>query len=173
MIQPFESNHPQLASGVYIAPNATVIGNTTLGADVSIWFGAVVRGDVGKIHIGARTNIQDLSVIHVSTGTHDTHVGAGVTVGHRVILHGCSIADHVLVGMGAIIMDGVEIGRHCLIGAGALLPPGKIIPEGSLVMGAPGRVVRGLTDAERLQISESAAHYVELGRIYARAAARV
>ncbi len=168
MIKSFEGASPVLAPGAWVAENATVLGQVVLEADVSIWYGSVVRGDVGKISIGARTNIQDLSVVHITGGFMDTVIGSDVTVGHRAILHGCTVADHVLVGMGAILLDGVTVGEYSLIGAGAVLPPGMQVPPHSVVMGAPGKVVRALRDHERQIIDESAPHYVELARRHAR-----
>lgn len=163
MISSFEMRAPKLGKNIFVAPSAHVMGQVELGDDVNIWYGCVLRGDVGKITVGARTNIQDLSVMHVTSGQFDTHIGANVTVGHRAILHGCTVHDNVLVGMGATVMDGVVVEPYCVIGAGALLSPGKRIPSGSLVTGAPGRVVRQLTDSERHAIDESAQHYVDLG----------
>jgi carbonic anhydrase/acetyltransferase-like protein (isoleucine patch superfamily) len=166
----FEACRPQLGRDVFVAPTATVLGQVWLGDVASIWYGTVLRGDVGQIRVGTRTNIQDGCVLHVTGGVHDTEVGDDVTVGHRVILHGCRIASRVLVGMGAVVMDGVEVGEHCLIAAGTLLPPGKKIPPGSMVMGAPGKVVRPLNDSEISHIAASAAHYVELAARHAAAA---
>jgi carbonic anhydrase/acetyltransferase-like protein (isoleucine patch superfamily) len=117
--------------------------------------------------VGSRTNIQDLSVVHVTTDTADAHIGSDVTIGHRAILHGCTIADHVLVGMGAIILDHAEIGDFCIVGAGAVVPPGKRILAGSLVLGSPARVLRAVTDAERALIEQSARRYVDLAAAHA------
>ncbi|HET6346277.1 MAG TPA: gamma carbonic anhydrase family protein [Myxococcota bacterium] len=166
----FEASRPQVGRDVFVAPTATVLGQVWLGDAASVWYGSVLRGDVGQIRVGARTNIQDACVLHVTGGVHDTEVGDDVTVGHRVVLHGCRIASQVLVGMGAVIMDDVEVGERCLIAAGSLLPPGKKIPPGSMVMGAPGKVVRPLTDAEVAHIAASAAHYVELAARHGAAA---
>jgi carbonic anhydrase/acetyltransferase-like protein (isoleucine patch superfamily) len=162
MIAPFEGHAPELGPGAFVAEGASVLGQVTLGADASVWYGSVLRGDVGTIVIGPRSNIQDLSVVHVTTGAHDAFIGADVTVGHRVIVHGCRVGDRVLVGMGAILLDGVEVGDDCFIAAGALLTPGTKVPPGSMVMGAPGKVVRPLRDQERQLIAISATHYVEL-----------
>ena len=166
MLIRFEGHSPSRGEGVYIAPGASVIGRVSLGNQASVWPGTVLRGDVGSITIGARTNIQDLTVVHVSSGTHDTVVGDDVTVGHGCILHGCTIQSHVLVGMGAVVMDGAEIGAYSLIGAGALVTPGKRIPERSLVLGSPARVARQVTEAELEQIRYSAEHYVQLAQRY-------
>jgi len=163
----FEDHEPRLGRGAWVAPSADVIGDVELGEDASVWYGAVVRGDVMPIRIGARTNVQDLTVVHVTSGAHPTTVGDDVTVGHRVILHGCTVEHHCLVGMGAILLDGVHVEPYCLIGAGALVTGGTHIPAGSLVLGSPARVVRPVTDADRRAFEASAAHYVELARRHA------
>ena len=162
MISPFETHHPRLGQGAWVAPSAQVMGQVTLGDAANIWYGSVLRGDVGTITIGPRTNIQDLSVVHVTTGLYDTVLGADITVGHRVILHGCTVANEVLVGMGAILLDGAQVGEQCIVGAGATITQGKVIPPRSLVLGAPARVVRTVSDNEIMHIRASAAHYVEL-----------
>ncbi|MDD4658632.1 MAG: gamma carbonic anhydrase family protein [Eubacteriales bacterium] len=131
----------------YIHPAATVMGHVTLGEYVNIWPAAVVRADMAPIQIGDWTNVQDGCVLHVDTGL-PLLIGSNVTIGHRAVLHSCTIHDNCLIGMGAIILDGAEIGENCLIAAGSLVPPGKTIPPNSLVMGQPGRVVRQLTQAE-------------------------
>jgi carbonic anhydrase/acetyltransferase-like protein (isoleucine patch superfamily) len=148
------------AEGRYwIAPNAAVIGKVTVGEGVGVWFGAVARGDQEMITIGADTNVQDLCVMHTDSGFPVT-IGAGCTIGHRAIIHGCTIGDNVLVGMGAILLNGARIGNDCLIGAGALVPEGREIPPGSLVLGMPGKVTRPLTADEIARNRWSAAHYV-------------
>jgi carbonic anhydrase/acetyltransferase-like protein (isoleucine patch superfamily) len=148
------------AEGSYwVAPTAAVIGNVRLAEGVGIWFGAVLRGDNELIDIGRDTNVQDLTVMHTDP-SYPLSIGAGCTIGHRAILHGCTVADNVLVGMGAIILNGAHIGKNSLIGAGALVPEGREIPEGSLVVGTPGKVVRSLTDEQIGRLRESAAHYV-------------
>lgn len=166
-VRSYDGIAPQLAAGVWVAPSADVVGEVILGEDVNIWYGAVLRGDVAPIVVGARSNIQDLAMVHATKGVSRTIVGADVTVGHGAILHGCRIADFCLIGMGAIVLDNVEVGEYCLIGAGALLAPGKKIPPGSVVMGNPGRIVREVTDAERRQFEASARHYVEYARRHA------
>ncbi|HLT31807.1 MAG TPA: gamma carbonic anhydrase family protein [Myxococcaceae bacterium] len=163
----FKGIRPTLGPGAWVAGSAEVIGDVVLGEGASVWYQSVLRGDVQPIRIGARTNIQDLSVVHVTSFTHPTTVGEDVTVGHRAILHGCTLGDRVLVGMGAIVMDGVVVGDDCIIGAGALLTPGTQVPPGSMVLGSPGRVKRPLTDEERQFLGLSAAHYVELARKHA------
>jgi len=144
----------------WIAPNATLIGDVELKADASVWFGAVLRGDNEPIVVGLRSNVQDLSVIHTDIGFPAT-IGADCTIGHRAILHGCTIGDNSLVGMGAIVLNGAAIGRNCLVGAGALIPEGKQIPDNSLVIGAPGRVVRELHAAAIDALGAAASHYVQ------------
>jgi carbonic anhydrase/acetyltransferase-like protein (isoleucine patch superfamily) len=157
---------PRLADEVFIADHASVIGDVEIGRASSIWFGTVVRGDVMPIRIGAETSIQDNSVIHVTSHVAGTTVGDRVTVGHRVILHACVVEDDCLIGMGSILLDRVRVGRGSFVGAGALITPGTEIPPGSFVIGSPARVKRPVTDAERMWITSSAAHYVELTRSY-------
>jgi carbonic anhydrase/acetyltransferase-like protein (isoleucine patch superfamily) len=147
-----------------VAPDATVIGNVTLGADASVWYGTVVRGDVGKITIGEGSNIQDNSVIHVETGLHDCHVGKHVTVGHMVMLHGCVIGDGALIGIGAIVLNGAEVGENSIVAAGSLVTPGTKIPPGVLALGSPCKVKRPLTEEELEQGRKGAHHYVKLAR---------
>jgi Carbonic anhydrases/acetyltransferases, isoleucine patch superfamily len=143
-----------------------VIGDVEIGEDSSVWFGSVVRGDVNYIRIGARTNIQDHTIIHVNTGTHPTILEDEITVGHRVTLHGCYVESGCLVGIGSIILDGARIGRQSLIAAGSLVTPNTQIPPRSLVMGAPARVKRELTDDELANISRNCQSYVELKQAY-------
>jgi gamma-carbonic anhydrase len=168
MIRPFGGKAPQIAGGAWVADNATVIGDVSLGENASIWYGAVIRADVEKIRIGADSNIQDNSVIHVDSSGFSTVVGERVTVGHRVVLHGCHIGDGALIGIGAIVMNGAQVGEGALIAAGALVPPGAKIPPGVLAVGAPAKVKRPLTDEEKEHLRYSAAHYVELAREHAR-----
>ena len=155
-----------MGRNVYISENAMVIGEVILGDKVSIWFGAVIRGDMHYIRIGNRTNIQDNSVVHVTTAVSPTTIGANVTVGHGAIIHGCTIGDDCLIGMGAILMDDAVIGAGSLIGAGALIPPNMIIPENSLVVGAPGKVVRDVNTTEKAMILERPQEYIDLAAIY-------
>ncbi len=154
------------AGDYWIAPDARVIGTVTLGVDVGVWFGAVLRGDNERITVGAGTNIQEHSVLHTDMGFPLT-IGAGCTIGHRAILHGCTIGDNSLVGMGAIILNGARIGANSLVGAGALVPEGKDYPDGSLIVGVPGRVVRALDDAQIERLRQSAASYVANWRRFA------
>jgi len=160
IIKPYRGIYPRIHHSVYLSENVYVIGDVEIGEDSSLWFGAVVRGDVNYIRIGRRTNIQDNSVVHVTHETAPTIVGDEVTVGHRVILHGCVLGNRILVGMGAILMDGVEVEDNVIIGAGALVTQNKKIPSGVLVAGVPAKVVRDLKEEEIKMIKESADNYV-------------
>ena len=166
MIKNFQNKQPQLGEDIYVSENAMVIGDVTLGDEVNIWFGAVLRGDMHYIKIGNRTNIQDNSVVHVTTGASPTNIGNGVTVGHGAIIHGCTIEDDCLIGMGAILMDDAIIGAGSLIGAGALIPPNIKIPKNSLVVGSPGKVIRQIKEVEREMILERPQEYIDLASIY-------
>ena len=150
----------------WIAPTATVLGNVIMQKNASVWFGAVVRGDNEPITIGENSNVQDNSVLHTDIGFPLT-IGAGVTVGHLVMLHGCTIGDGSLIGIGAIVLNGARIGRNCLIGAGALITEGKEIPDNSMVVGSPGKVIRTLSEDQLAGIAAGAAHYVENWKRYA------
>jgi len=160
------AKRPVIAASAWIAPNAIVIGDVRLADNASIWWNAVLRGDNDPIEIGANTNIQDGSVLHTDAGVPMT-LGRDITVGHLVMLHGCSIGDGSLIGIKSVILNGAVIGRDCLIGANTLIPEGKVIPERSLVMGSPGKVVRELTDENVARLRRAAAHYVENARRYA------
>jgi gamma-carbonic anhydrase len=166
IVRPFGGVHPQLGHEVHLAESATVIGDVVLGDETSVWFGAIVRGDVGAVRIGRRTNVQDLTMVHVTGGEADTTIGDEVTIGHRVVLHGCRVEDGCLIGIGAIVLDHCVVGEGSLVGAGALLTPGTRIPPRSLVLGAPARVVRPLRDEEARMGSEGAARYVALASAY-------
>jgi carbonic anhydrase/acetyltransferase-like protein (isoleucine patch superfamily) len=168
-IRPFLDTRPVLGERVYVDPAASVIGDVVLGDDVSIWPGTVVRGDVNHIRIGARTNIQDGSVIHVTHEGPFTRpdgypclIGADVTIGHGAIVHACTIEDAVLIGMGATVLDGVVVKKHGFVGAGAVVSPGKTVGEGELWLGNPARCARRLSDKEIEQLYYSAKHYVRL-----------
>lgn len=158
----YEGIWPKLGDDVFIAEGAKVIGDVHIGDEANIWYNCVVRADVEPIHIGARTNIQDLTVIHVTGDEHATEIGDDVTVGHRAILHGCTVDDESLIGMGATLLDGVHVEENCLIGADALLTPGTHVPAGSVALGSPAKIVRDVTDEERREFAESALHYVDL-----------
>ena len=157
--------HPVLGRDAWVAPNATIIGDVRLGDNASIWWNAVLRGDNDTISIGANSNIQDGSVLHVDKGVPLT-IGANVTVGHLVVLHGCTVGDDSLIGIKSVILNKAVIGRHCLIGANSLIPEGKVIPDRSLVMGSPGKVVRELTDEEVARLQNSARGYVANAQRY-------
>ena len=163
-VRPFKGILPKLGARVFVADTARVIGDVELGADVSIWFGSVLRGDVGSIRVGARTNIQDLSMLHLSQGISSTVVGEEVTIGHHVVIHGARIGDGALIGMGAILLDNCEIGAEALVAAGAVITPGTKVPPRSLVVGSPGKVVRELRADEWPQGRLLAARYIEVAR---------
>lgn len=171
-ITPHHGIHPQLAPGAWVHPRATVIGEVALGADASVWPGAVIRGDVNSIAIGDATNIQDNSVLHVSHKSVANPaggalvIGARVTVGHAVILHACTIGDECLIGMGSIILDHAVIRKHVLLGAGSLVPEGKVLESGHLYLGRPAKPVRLLTEEEIAYFNYSARHYVKLAQSY-------
>lgn len=150
----------------FIADTARVLGRVTLGVDVNIWYGSVVRGDVGAIEIGDATNVQDNCVVHCDEGV-PNRLGARVTLGHGAIVHGAEVGDDTLIGMGAKLLAGSRVGQRCLIGAGSLVPPNMVVPDDSVVMGVPARVVRQTTPAERAYISFVPPHYVELARRHA------
>lgn len=158
-------SRPLVAEGVFIAPGAVVVGAVELGAESSIWFGSVLRGDINRIVVGARSNVQDGSVLHVSDD-HACVLGERVTVGHRAVVHACTVEDEVLVGMGAVILDGARIGARSIIAAGALVTKSMQVPPGSLVMGAPAKVVRALTAEEQAANARLALKYVEVSRRY-------
>ena len=165
-VRPFKGLNPKIADGVFIADTARVIGDVEIGVDASIWFGSVLRGDVGAIRIGARSNIQDLSMLHMSLGISNTVIGEEVTVGHGVIVHGALIGDGALIGMGAILLDNCEIGAEALIAAGAVVTAGTKIPPRTLVIGQPAKVVRDLRDDEWRQGRMLAARYVEVAQAH-------
>lgn len=156
---------PQLQEGVWIADTATVIGDVRLGKNVNVWFGAILRGDNDPITIGENTNIQDGSVLHTDDGV-PLDIGANVTVGHKVMLHGCTVGEGSLIGINAVVLNRAVIGKHCLIGANSLIPEGKVIPDRSLVCGSPGRIIRELTDHEISRLQASADGYVANAQRY-------
>ena len=158
---------PTLGRQCFVADNATLVGDVVLGSRCSIWFNAVLRGDIEGIELGDETNIQDGSVLHTDEGF-PLQIGNRVTVGHKVMLHGCQIGDGSLVGINAVVLNGAQIGKDCLIGANALVTEGKIIPDRSLVLGSPGRVIRALSDEEVAGLHDAAAHYVNNGERYLR-----
>lgn len=165
-IHPFKGVSPRLHPSVFAVEDALVIGDVEVGEQSSLWFGAIVRGDVNSIRIGARSNVQDQTVIHVTNRTHPTVVGDDVTLGHRVTLHGCTIQDRCLIGIGAIVMDGAVVSEDSMVGAGALVPPGMVVPSGTLVVGSPARVKRELTREEIAFFKKSAQNYVAYAEQY-------
>ena len=166
MIRPFRGVHPQIHPTAFIEESAQVIGDVHVGEQSSVWFNAVLRGDVFFIRIGDRTNVQDGTVIHVSSGTDETILEDEVTIGHNVTLHGCYIERGCLIGIGAIVMDGVRVGEKSLVAAGSLLTPGTIVPPQSLVMGSPARVKRALTDKEVADLDHYWQNYVAYTKVY-------
>lgn len=166
MIRTFQGIKPTIPKSCFIETTAAVIGDVVMGEDCSVWFNAVIRGDVHYIRIGSRTNVQDLCMLHVTHDTYPLVIGNDVTVGHNVVLHGCTIKDRVLVGMGAIIMDGAVIGEDSVVGAGALVVEGTVVPPKSVILGSPARVRRAVTDKELAWIKESAENYVKYARQY-------
>ena len=165
MIYDLEKNVPEISADSWVAPNAIIIGKVKLEKNSSIWFNAVLRGDIEKIIIGENSNIQDGSVLHTDPGCPLT-VGKGVTVGHMVMLHGCEISDDTLIGIGSTILNKAKIGKNCIIGANTLITENKVIPDNSLVLGSPGKVIRKVTDDEIKVICENAKHYVKNSKRY-------
>jgi carbonic anhydrase/acetyltransferase-like protein (isoleucine patch superfamily) len=165
-IRPFGDKTPKLHPSVFAMESALVIGDVEIGERSSLWPFTVIRGDVNSIRIGARTNLQDHSVIHVTTRTHPTIVGDDVTLGHRVTLHGCTIKDRCLIGIGAVVMDGAVVGEDAMVGAGALVPPNMIVPPGTLALGSPAKVKRDLSADEIAYFRTSAANYAQLAERY-------
>jgi carbonic anhydrase/acetyltransferase-like protein (isoleucine patch superfamily) len=160
LIMPFRGKAPVLGRDVWIAPTAAVIGDVELADEASVWFGAVLRGDIGPIRIGARTNVQDLACVHLTEGLSATVIGADVTIGHGAILHGCTVGDRCLIGMGSIVLDNAVIGEGSVIAAGTLVPPRMIVPPRSLVRGNPGKVIRPVSESEAEMGTYGAEHYV-------------
>ena len=165
MFYDLEDKKPKNSGENWVAPNATIIGDVTLEKNSSVWFNAVIRGDNEKIHVGEGSNVQDGSVLHTDPGC-PLRIGKDVTIGHIVMLHGCTIGDNSLIGIGAVILNNAKIGKNCIIGAKALITENKEIPDNSLVVGAPGRVVRKLTDEEIGKITENAKHYQDNWKRY-------
>ena len=166
MIKQFERIKPKLGRDVYISESAAVIGDVILGNEVNIWFGAVLRGDMHYIKVGSRSNIQDNAVVHVTTTVSPTIIGSNVTVGHGAIIHGCTIEDNCMIGMGSVVMDDAVVGEGSLIGAGALVPPNMKIPPKSLVVGMPGKIVREVSDEEFQMIIDRPQEYIDLAAQY-------
>ena len=158
-----DGTQPRVADSAWVADSAQVMGNVVLGEDSSVWFGTVIRGDTETITVGRGSNIQDASVLHADIGKPLT-IGDNVTVGHQVMLHGCTIGDECLIGIGAIVLNGAKIGRHCLVGAGALVTEGKEFPDGSMIIGSPAKAVRQLTPEQIEGLKLSAQHYMDNAR---------
>ena len=163
---PYQGATPQIAADAFIAGTARVIGDVVIGAHSSVWFGAVVRGDVNVVRIGRRTNIQDGTVIHVSSTLQGTIIGDGVTVGHMALLHACSVEDDCLIGMKSCVMDGAVVERGAIVAAGAVVPPGRRVRSGEVWAGVPAKYLRPLSAAEQSWIPESAADYCKLAAVY-------
>jgi gamma-carbonic anhydrase len=165
-VRKFGTTMPQIGDATFLAETAVVVGDVEIGSRSSVWYGAVLRGDVFHIRVGNEVSIQDNTVVHVTGGKNPTYIGDRVTIGHAAVIHGCTIEASCIIGMGAIIMDQARIGRRCIVGAGALVTPGTEIPEGHLVVGSPARIKRELTESELDWIEQSADHYVELAHRY-------
>lgn len=163
---PFKDKIPVVSASAFVAPDAWVIGDVSVGDDVSIFFNSVLRGDIQSIKVGRGTNLQEHSLVHTSHGMSPAIIGEDVTVGHRAIIHGCSIGNRCLIGMGATILDNAEVGDECIVGAHTLIPKGMKVPPRSLVIGTPGKVARQLTDDEVASLRESALGYQRLGAHY-------
>ncbi len=172
VIVAYDGKRPQLAPTVWLAPGCVVVGDVIIGEGSSVWFQTVVRGDVNSIRIGARTNVQDLSMVHVTSGKHPTVIGDDVTIGHRAVLHGCTVLDRCLIGIGAVVLDGAVVGPDAMVGAGALVPPGFVVPPGTLVLGSPAKVKRELTPSELANFRTQAASYAGYAARYRAEAAR-
>ena len=166
MIRKFNETEPKIHESVFVAENAVIIGEVEIAEGSGVWYGCVLRGDVNYIKIGRNTNIQDMTMIHVSRHDFPTIIEDEVTVGHNVTLHGCHVESNSLIGIGAVVLDGARIGRHSLVAAGSLVTPGTIIPERSLVMGSPARVKRTMTNEEIIDLEHFWRGYVELGTMY-------
>lgn len=166
MIHAYRGITPRLDESVFVAPGAHIVGDVTIGRDSSVWFNTVIRGDVHYIRIGERTNIQDGCVLHVTSGVYPLVLGSNITVGHGAILHGCTIEDECMIGMGAIVLDNARIGAGCLIAAGSLVRENSQVPPGSLVAGVPATVKRPLTGSERQGLARGAENYVRYVRTY-------
>jgi carbonic anhydrase/acetyltransferase-like protein (isoleucine patch superfamily) len=165
---PFKGVEPTVDPSVYVAPGAFIIGDVVIGPESSIWFGTVVRADVHYIRIGAQTNIQDQCVLHVTRGTHALNLGNRITVGHRAIIHGCTMEDGCLIGMGAVLLDGCHVGAEAIVAAGAVVAEGSHIPPRTLAMGVPAEPLREVNDKELARARASTSHYIELAEIYRR-----
>jgi carbonic anhydrase/acetyltransferase-like protein (isoleucine patch superfamily) len=165
-LEKYLGRSPETDTAAFVAPNATVLGAVTLGRDSSVWYGCVLRGDINTIEVGEGTNIQDLTMVHLADD-HGVRIGRHCTVGHSAIVHACEIGDECLIGMGATVLDGAKIGDQCIVGAGALVTQRFVAPPGSMVLGAPAKVVRPLTPEERAGLRKWALKYIEVARAHA------
>jgi carbonic anhydrase/acetyltransferase-like protein (isoleucine patch superfamily) len=164
MLYKYQDKYPKVADSAFIAQSADIVGDVVIEEDCSIWFGAVLRGDENYIKVGKGTNIQDNATVHITGDKYSTEIGEYVTVGHGAIVHACKIGNFCLVGMGAIVLDGAEVGDYTIIGAGSVVTGGKKIPSGVLVLGSPGKVIRELTDEEKVNLENSAQNYIDLSK---------
>jgi len=171
-LREFRGLWPRIDPTAWIAPGATLVGDVEIGPDTSVWYGAVLRGDVERIRVGARSNLQDGVIVHVTAGRFSAVIGDEVTVGHRAVVHGCRVGDGALIGIGAVVLDGAEVGEEALVAAGALVTPGTRLPAGSLALGAPARVARTLRPEERRAQRERALEYVRTARAHAAGGSR-
>lgn len=171
IVRSYAGIQPTIHPDAWLAPGAVVVGDVEIGADSSVWYGAVIRGDVHRIRIGARSNVQDQCTIHVTRDRFATWIGDEVTLGHRAVVHGCRVGSGALIGIGAIVLDGAEVGEGALVAAGAVVPPGAVIGPGELAVGVPARVVRILTEYERREQRERTLGYVETAREHAQGGA--
>lgn len=167
VVRAYDGRIPRIDSSAWLAPGSVIVGDVEIGEDCSIWYGAVIRGDVHRIRIGPRTNVQDQSVVHVTKGRFSAEIGAEVTVGHRAVVHGCRVGDGALIGIGAVVLDGAVVGAGALIAAGSLVTPGMIVGDGILAMGSPAREIRKLTAEERALQKERTLTYIETARLHA------
>ena len=166
VIRKVNGKSPKIPTDCFVAENATIIGDVTFGENCSVWYNAVIRGDVNSISIGNKVNIQDGAVVHCTYEKHSTVIGNNVSIGHNAIVHGCTIHDNVLIGMGSIVLDGAIIGRNSLVGAGCVVPPGKIVPPNTLVIGNPMKIIRELSEVEISNIQINKNHYLKLMNEY-------
>jgi carbonic anhydrase/acetyltransferase-like protein (isoleucine patch superfamily) len=166
LLRPYRGQLPVVHPTAYVDQSAQIIGDVEVGAESSVWMNVVIRGDVNRVRIGRRSNVQDGTIVHVMHGIHPTHVGDDVTIGHGAVVHGCTIQNRVLIGMGAILLNGAVIGEDAIVAAGSLVPEGMAVPARSLVMGSPAKVRRPLTDVEVASILEYAENYVRYRRDY-------
>lgn len=167
MIYSLGNYHVEQDEGVYLAPGSHVIGKVKLAKNVSVWFNTVIRGDCDYITVGEGSNIQDGCILHTDFGV-PLIIGAGVTVGHKVMLHGCEIGDYSLIGINSVVLNGAKIGKYCVIGANSLVTENMVIPDGSLVMGSPAKIIKSISDEQQILLAKSAEHYVENAKYFAK-----